>query len=178
MPAVLYLEQFGDLVRAAFGDSPYLVGSCLRKKTGWRDVDVRLILTDEEYAEWGFGDPAEGNGNRNERWWAFVLAFSELGRKMTGLPVDFQIQQMSHANRLYGSSRRHPRSSLGHVPSAYVNNVRTVRFTDSRRRPSRSRATSPYRSTRGSSASGGRRSRSSRRGRPRAGRAGSSSPRR
>ena len=50
MPATLLLEEFGSQVWNAFGDCPYLVGSALENKTGWRDVDVRIILDDEEYA--------------------------------------------------------------------------------------------------------------------------------
>ena len=41
-----------------------------------------------------------------------VLAFSALGREMTGLPIDFQIQQQSYANEKFEKSR----NSLGMVP--------------------------------------------------------------
>jgi hypothetical protein len=155
MPASLYLDEFGSVVWDVFGSPPYLVGSCLTKKTGWRDVDVRMILDDAEYEWWGLGEPAEGNANHNEKWVGLVRAFSELGQRMTGLPIDFQIQQQSYANRLYGSPK-HPRSALGLVPhrwARYADNVPTVTFTERRRRPSRSRATPPYRSTRGWSTS-------------------------
>lgn len=100
MPESLYLNEFGSYLMDAFdGEIAYHVGSSLREKSGWRDVDVRLILTDEKYAEMGFGDPLEAQ--QNAKWVALVMAFSALGREMTGLPIDFQIQQMSQANKEY-----------------------------------------------------------------------------
>ena len=109
MPAALLLHEFGSQVWHAFGSPPYLVGSALKSKQ-WRDVDVRLILQDEEYARLGFGDPEQQH--QNGKWVAMVLAFSALGRQMTGLPIDFQIQQATHANAEYGSADC-PRSALG-----------------------------------------------------------------
>lgn len=108
MPAALYLDEFGSHVWSAFGHTPYLVGSALTQKHGWRDVDVRLILPDDEYAVL-FGDPKQTH--RNPKWVAMVLAFSALGRQMTGLPIDFQIQQQSKANADFDA----PRSAIGMV---------------------------------------------------------------
>src|SRR6185295_3998893 len=48
-PATLWLQEFGSQVWSAFGEPPYHVGSSFEKKDGWRDVDVRLVLDDEEY---------------------------------------------------------------------------------------------------------------------------------
>lgn len=112
MPEFLKLQEFGSKVWDAFGEIPYHVGSSLEKKTGWRDVDVRLILDDEVYASMGFGEPA--NAHQNARWVAMCLAFSCLGREMTGLPIDFQIQQSSDANKSY--DKEHKRSALGMIP--------------------------------------------------------------
>lgn len=113
MPAALYLDEFAKLVEEAFGDYPYLVGSSL-VGTQWRDVDVRLIVDDDAYASMGLGDPERPHANA--KWRALVLAFTALGRQMTGLPIDFQIQQQSHANRLFPSGGR---SALGiHVQLA------------------------------------------------------------
>lgn len=109
MPNNIYLEQFGHMLREAFGKIAYHVGSSMTQKTGWRDVDVRLILSDEEWIEWGFGDPEHAN----VKWTAYCAAFSELGRKMTGLPIDFQIQQSTFANKYYKPSEGHLRSALG-----------------------------------------------------------------
>lgn len=107
MPAALLLEQFGEMVMDAFdGEIPYQVGSSL-STTAWRDVDVRLILDDDAYAATGYGDPK--HPHENTKWVATVLAFSALGKAITGLPIDFQIQQQTHAN----AKHEGPRSALG-----------------------------------------------------------------
>lgn len=110
MPASLYLHEFGSQVWAAFGTPPYLVGSVLRT-TKWRDVDVRLILDDEEYQAMGLGDP--NYQQHNGKWVSLCMAYSALGHKMTGLPIDFQIQQQTWANKGFP---KQPRSSLSVTP--------------------------------------------------------------
>lgn len=105
MPETLLLELFGEQIVKAFdGEVPYHVGSSQDNKTGWRDVDIRLMLDDEKYEALGFGDPAYAQ--HNEKWIAMCLAFSILGKYMTGLPIDFQIQQTSYANKKYGGNSR------------------------------------------------------------------------
>lgn len=106
MPAGLLLEQFGDHIYRAFGHVAYHVGSSLEKKDGWRDVDVRLILSDEVYASMGLGDPV--NPHSNAKWVSLVLAWTTFGRVLTGLPIDFQLQQRTWANAQY----KGPRSAL------------------------------------------------------------------
>lgn len=113
MPAYLYLHRFGDLVESAFGTQCYQVGSSLKSKT-WRDVDVRLILPDAEYARMGFGPPEDCY--QSDRWVALVLAFSALGKEMTGLPIDFQIQQQSYANAKFAGER----NCLAFVPHRFA----------------------------------------------------------
>lgn len=105
MPQGIWLGKFGMIVADYFGHVPYQVGSSLSSKE-WRDVDVRLILPDEEYAEL-FGEP---RNYTNSKVAAITLAFCALGRDMTGLPIDFQIQPQSYANEYPG-----PRSALGEV---------------------------------------------------------------
>jgi len=109
MPAAIVLDDFGLLVHDAFGELPYHVGSSLRRKRGWRDVDVRLILDDAAFTALGFGTPSLGS-HENPRWVAMVRAFSALGREMTGLPIDFQIQAQTPANE---RNKGEPRSCLG-----------------------------------------------------------------
>lgn len=104
MPNWIYLNQFGELVHDAFGDYPYLVGSAAAGKE-WRDVDVRLILPDEEYEKL-IGELKKPEV-LNHRWTALCLAFSELGKKITGLPIDFQIQQRTDANKEFPTQPRH-----------------------------------------------------------------------
>jgi hypothetical protein len=108
MPAGLYLQMFGDMLFRAYGEVPYQVGSSLFGEK-WRDVDVRVILDDEAYAAMGFGDP--NTPQENERWCLLTMAISLLGQKMTGLPIDFQFQQITDANNKWGGDE-HPRSAL------------------------------------------------------------------
>ena len=113
MPAALLLEEFGSQVWSAFGKPPYLVGSALVEKSNWRDVDIRLILSDEEYKQMELGSPEYPH--ENAKWVAFCLAFSALGKQITGLPIDFQIQQQTLANKLFSDKDdpKQRRSALG-----------------------------------------------------------------
>jgi hypothetical protein len=114
MPAQLYLHEFGSKVWDAFGHPPYLVGSVLTSKA-WRDVDVRLMLEDAEY-EMMFPGVKDFHAEHDcPKWIALCLAFSALGEKMTGLPIDFQVQRRDEANRLYDG----PRSMIGRIPLRY-----------------------------------------------------------
>lgn len=113
MPAYLFLEEFGSQVWAAFGDNPYHVGSSLKGKQ-WRDVDIRLILADDEYERLGLGDP--NYPQQNAKWVSLCMAYSALGKAMTGLPIDFQIQQQTNANEKFSQKEGCPRSALGFVP--------------------------------------------------------------
>lgn len=110
MPAAMLLDEFGSQVWSAFGGPPYLVGSALTQKSGWRDVDVRVILADEDYDALGLGDPK--HPQHNMKWVSLCLAYSALGKQMTGLPIDFQIQRRTEANAEFSG----PRSALGLVP--------------------------------------------------------------
>jgi hypothetical protein len=112
MPHALRLEQFGAVLADAFDEVPYQVGSSLpgyESDRPWRDVDVRVILDDAVYEAMGFGDPERTHCNA--KWVAYTLAFSALGKEMTGLPIDFQVQQLTYANTKHGKG--HPRSALG-----------------------------------------------------------------
>lgn len=102
MPAFLFLQQFGDVIFAAFGEIPYHVGSSVFGHV-WRDVDVRVMLSKEQYEAMGFGDPKDQH--QSLRWVAFVQAFSLLGQEMTGLPIDFQIQETDAANLEFKGDR-------------------------------------------------------------------------
>lgn len=99
------LGLFGLVVDDAFDSCPYLVGSALRKAS-YRDVDVRVILLDDDF-EQRFGPATDWRSNRALR--ASNLAFSALGSQMTGLPIDFQAEQMTDAN----DANDGPRNALG-----------------------------------------------------------------
>lgn len=115
MPASMHLDLFGRTVEWAFGSMPYLVGSATYKKLNWRDVDVRLILSDEDFEKLDVGKPGEDASN--ERWMSLCMAYSALGKQMTGLPIDFQIQQQTWANKRYPkTARRGQRVPLGMFP--------------------------------------------------------------
>lgn len=105
MPGMIKLNQFGVVLFDVFEKTAYLVGSAARGKQ-WRDVDVRVMLDDEIYdltfksrfkPEW-----------TNPGWSGICLAFAALGREMTGFPIDFQVQRLSDANKLFGGQIRVP----------------------------------------------------------------------
>lgn len=75
----------------AFGTPPYLVGSALTRPD-FRDIDLRLILDDERFAEMFTGRP--------ELLLLLNVALSKLIESMAGqrAPIDFQIQSMTEAN--------------------------------------------------------------------------------
>ena len=100
MPAGIWLQKFGVIIHDYFGHVPYHVGSSLERKD-WRDVDVRLILPDDEF------DAMFGRikNTANTKLAAITLAFSALGKEMTGLPIDFQIQPQTWANEHYPEMR-------------------------------------------------------------------------
>ena len=111
MPAGIWLNKFGVVIRDYFGHVPYHVGSSLDSKD-WRDVDVRLILPDDEFvAMFGHIDQRWPN----PKYAAIVLAFCALGEKMTGLPIDFQIQPQSYANKAF-PGQRNPLLEVWPVP--------------------------------------------------------------
>lgn len=114
MPAHLYLEQFGSYVWDVFGTPPYLVGTAVTSKE-WRDVDVRLILEDDEFDAL-LGPIPGGMPRANAKWTALCLAFAALGKQMTGLPIDFQIQRRTQANARYPG----PREALGLVGARFA----------------------------------------------------------
>lgn len=98
-----HLDQACQLVSRAFkGGPPYLVGSAGIGNDGsaYRDVDVRLMLDDEEFAA---ACPTR------ERWELLCLAIGAYLRDRTGLPIDFQIQRTAEANERYDG----PRNPLG-----------------------------------------------------------------
>lgn len=78
------------------GFGTYLVGSCL-ERADFRDVDVRCILPDEQFAALPCIDTLNA-------------CVSEWLRQRTGLPIDFQFQAQTDANAKYPGKRH----GLGH----------------------------------------------------------------
>jgi len=106
-PAIFALELALRDVNAAFGGyGCYLVGSSL-ERPDWRDVDVRLIMDDAEFAKL-FPDAGD-HWEHDARWLLMTVSISERLSKVTGLPIDFQFQPQTHANARHPG----PRNSMG-----------------------------------------------------------------
>lgn len=110
-PQFFLLNQACRMVEEAFafGYGTFLVGSSLVRRD-YRDVDVRTIVSDEDFARLfpGCGDAAW----RHPTWSLVCSAIAAYLSSASGLPVDFQIQSMTEANRDYGGPE-HKRNALG-----------------------------------------------------------------
>lgn len=95
------LDQACQLVSKAFGgECPYLVGTAgLGGADSYRDVDVRLMLDDDEFAA---ACPTR------ERWELLCVTISAYLSERTNLPVDFQVQRAREANERFGDKPRNP----------------------------------------------------------------------
>jgi hypothetical protein len=98
LSSFILLDHACQLVAEVFDEYPYHVGSSTQR-SDWRDVDVRLVLDADQYDRWF---------SNREFWSLFCLAMSEYLSRVTGLPVDFQVQTIQHANELYGDQFRNP----------------------------------------------------------------------
>jgi len=85
-------------VAAAYGNV-YLVGSVMDRRD-YRDVDLRTILADDEFDAHFALRPVLDLVNTAVSTWL---------TERTGLPIDFQIQRMTDANREFLG----PRSACG-----------------------------------------------------------------
>ena len=96
---VYHLDQACQVVSRAFGgEHPYLVGTAgYGDSDRYRDVDVRLMLDDDEFAA---ACPTR------ERWELLCLSIGAYLASRTGLPIDFQIQIASEANAKHGKKPR------------------------------------------------------------------------
>jgi|GEM_PF-3366604 len=98
-----HLDQACRVVSRAFGgEHPYLVGSAGVGNDGTppRDIDVRLILDDDEFAE---ACPTR------ERWELLCVAIGAyLGERTGGLKIDFQVQRATEARARFGGKPRNP----------------------------------------------------------------------
>lgn len=96
-PEFWALDEACKPIRDAFPDyGTYLVGSVMERPT-YRDVDVRLILSDDNYDRLSDGE-----------WSLIGFIFSRHLSQVTSLPVDFQVQRQTEANAAYGDKRRNP----------------------------------------------------------------------
>lgn len=111
----LALDLYGQLIWAAWGERPYLVGSTQRGARDARDVDVRVMLSDAEYQRLLGPVWQEGRRHRYLPYTAQMHAWSVLGEHMTGLKIDFQVQRLSEANERYPDGIRNP---IGFMPDS------------------------------------------------------------
>lgn len=86
-----------------FGYGTYQVGSSLTRPD-YRDVDLRCLLDDDEYA----GMFSGSDGDKKLKF--LNVAVSEWVSARTGLPIDFQFQKASEANEQFQG----PRNAVGH----------------------------------------------------------------
>jgi hypothetical protein len=114
-PAIYYLHEFGRLVRTVFGEYPFLVGSCLRSKSP-RDIDVRVQLSQKRFIELFQLADNENAGSAGTPYAVLCMAFSALGERMTGLPIDFQVQYPGWSNHFL----EQPRVELGRDPVTFT----------------------------------------------------------
>ena len=93
------VEEWCRSVRLLFdGATPYMVGS-VHRTPDYRDIDLRLMLDDKEFnAHWS--DPVKHR--------LMNRALSTWGVRETGLPIDFQLQQMTAANKEFEGEFRNP----------------------------------------------------------------------
>lgn len=91
----LLLDWAKNVTTMFHEEIPYHVGSSL-ERSDWRDVDVRLILDDESFD--ALGDILDIR--------RLNFTVSIWGESVAGLPIDFQVQRMTEANREF-NGRRH-----------------------------------------------------------------------
>lgn len=103
-PAFFKLELACQTLTRAFGSwGCYHCGSS-RQRKDWRDVDVRYVLDDKEFARL-FPDAQESRWESDPRWLVMTIAISEWLSKETGLPIDFQFQKWSHVQECHNKER-------------------------------------------------------------------------
>lgn len=105
-PHFYHLNQACALIEKAFDSYPYLVGSSIERRD-FRDVDVRLILDDAKYDQLFHDKDA---GWTNALWSLMCTSISDYLSKVSGLPIDFQIQRQTQANEQHKGQHR---SALG-----------------------------------------------------------------
>jgi hypothetical protein len=115
-PPELYALNAACLsLEPALGGDIYLVGSVMERRD-FRDVDVRCMLDDDDFAR-RFPSVPAGSEGHSDPWWALVCASISRSLSMqTGLRIDFQIQPTSVANRDHAGKR----SALGMRVGAFA----------------------------------------------------------
>lgn len=109
-PAIFKLERACKALNRAFGGfGCYGVGSAW-ERPDWRDVDVRFIMRDDDFRKLfpkARNDGHAANWEFDDRWLLLTTAISAMLSAETGLPIDFQFQPASFANKRH-KGQRHP----------------------------------------------------------------------
>jgi hypothetical protein len=85
----------------------YVVGSSL-ERADWRDIDIRLVMDDESFADLFPNvrlDTGSATWEFDPRWTLITVSVTAWLRQQTGLPIDFQIQPMTFANEKHKGQR-------------------------------------------------------------------------
>lgn len=108
-PAIFALDAACRIVNDSFESyGCYLVGSSLRK-ADWRDVDIRMIMKDEDFFILFPDAHDNGSWEFDSRWMLLTISISGYLSKVTQLPIDFQFQPQSFANKYFPEPLvRHP----------------------------------------------------------------------
>lgn len=110
MPNHIILEAWArDLRRCFDGEMPYLVGSGIKSRD-YRDVDVRIIVPRAKWEAW-FGE-FQPCMRHNKKWASIMIAMSLWGQRITGLPIDFQVQCQEDVNKYEDEKPREPLCDL------------------------------------------------------------------
>jgi len=109
-PHYYNLNQACVIINRAFSSSfgCYLVGSSIKRRD-YRDVDVRLIMADEEYDRMFKND----HGYTNPLWSLMCTTISAWLSQQSNLPIDFQIQRQTQANKNHSTKTGCERQALG-----------------------------------------------------------------
>lgn len=108
------LDQAVKVLGQTFHYNVYLVGSVLTRPN-FRDVDLRCMLDDEDYDKLFSSSYNDLNCDHMRK--VMNISISSWLKSLTGLPVDFQFQKTSEANKEFP---RQPRSSIGLVVKGHL----------------------------------------------------------
>lgn len=92
------LHDFAKTIEPLFhpdGFGPYLVGSAMETRD-YRDIDLRVLLPDKIYDKISSIIDLDMLG----------IAVSLWGQKTTGMPIDYQVQRQSNANKEFKGKLR------------------------------------------------------------------------
>lgn len=107
-PAIFILElackQLNEAYRHCEHAFTYQVGSSL-ERPDWRDVDLRMIMSDDDFKREFPRADLDGGFQLDTKWLLLTTSISGHLSKLSGLPIDFQFQPMTHANARHKGRR-------------------------------------------------------------------------